>query len=358
MVRAHLLVVASVILASSSVLAAPAADVVVLWAEQPLGTTGPAIGDAASRNGAAYIDTSKDAAALPDPKPLIKRGIAAYGNLELEGAVNSLDAAATLVDQTGAAGLDPTTLADLFLYRGLAHSSRGDDPRSWDDFVTVAAVQPTRVLDPANFSPRAVDRFGQARAHVAALPRGKVTLAAPKGVRCTVRIDAVAVTTTEIELSFGHHWLDASCEGRMPVRRKLDVDRVAIEAKLAGAEITPPDDTALLVQGRTAGSRAMLVIVVRPRTAVLRRIGIDGKEQDRQTIALHNTERDRGELVAAVNRLLAPPEKRSNPPWYKSKWVWAAAGGIAATAILLPILLSNDGSTPEVVGRPENVPPW
>lgn len=337
--------------------AAPAADVVVLWSERPLGGTATAIGDAASRSSAAYIDARGDQADLPDPRPLIKRGITAYGNLELEGAINSLTAAAELVDQTGAAELDPTTLADLFLYRALAYATRGDDPRSWDDFVTVAAVQPTRVLDPANFGPRAVDRFGQARAHVAALPRGKVTLAAPAGVRCAVRIDGTAVTTREIELPFGHHWLDATCDGRAPVRRRLNVDRVALEAKIAGTELAPPDDASLLVQARTAGSRAVLVVVVRPRTALLRRIGIDGKEQDRQTVTLHGTDRDRGDLVAAINRMLEPPAPPPKEPWYKSKWVWAAGGAAIVAAILIPFAVQNSGSAPDVVVRPDGVPP-
>lgn len=336
--------------------AAPAADVVVLWSEQPLGATATALGDAASRSGAAYIDARGEHAALPDPLPLIKRGITAYGNLELEGAINSLNAAADLVDQTGAAGLDATTLADLFLYRALAYATRGDDPRSWDDFVTVAAVQPTRVLDPANFGPRAVDRFGQARAHVAALPRGKVTLAAPPGTRCTVRIDGGVVAAREVELPFGHHWLDATCDGRAPVRRRLAVDRVAIEAKIAGPEIAPPDDAALLVQARTAGSRAVLAVVVRPRTALLRRIGIDGKEQARATITLHGTERDRGDLVAAVNRLLEPPAPPPKEPWYKSKWVWAAGGAAVVAAILIPFAARSSGSAPDVVVRPDGIP--
>lgn len=340
---------------TSSVLAAPAADVVVLWSEQPVAQVTAAVGDAAARNSAAYIDASREAADLPDPRPLIKRGIAAYGALEVEGAINSLTAAAELVDRTGAANLDTAVLADLFLYRALA---RGDDPRSWDDFVTVAAIQPTRILDPANYGPRVVDRFGQARAHVAALPRGKVSLVAPPGARCTVRIDAGPVTTHELELPFGHHWIDATCDGRAPVRRRLDVDRVALDVKIAGPEVTPPGDTALLVQGRTAGARALLAVIVRPRSALLRRIGIDGKEQDRQTITLRGTDRDRGDLVAAVNRMLAPPAPRPREPWYRSKWVWAAAGGVIAGAILLPFVLDNSGSTPEVVGRPENLPPW
>lgn len=352
------LLVGFVVFLTRAAAAAPAADVVVLWSEQPLGTTSPAVGDAAARNGAAYIDASGDAATLPDPRPLIKRGIAAYGNLETEGAINSLNAAADLVDQTGAANLDATTLADLFLYRALAYSSRTDDPKSWDDLVTVAAVQPTRVLDPASFGPRAVDRFGQARAHVAALPRGKVTLVTPPGGHCRVRIDGSAVTTAEVELPFGHHWIDAACDGRAAVRRRLDIDRVAIEVKLAGPELVPPDDTSVLVQARTAGSHAALVVIVRPRSATLRRIGIDGKEQDRETVTLHGTDRDRGDIVAAVNRLLAPPAPKPKEPWYKSKWMWAAGGAAVVAAILIPLAASNSGSAPTNVAKPETQPPW
>jgi len=343
--------------ASSTVAAAPSADIVVAWSPQPLGATGEAIADTAARNGAAYVDASPAAVALPDPRPLIKRGIAAYGNLELEGAVNSLDAAAHLVDQTGAAGLDTTTLADLFLYRALAHSTRGDDPRSWDDFVVVAGVQPTRVLDPANFPPRAVDRFNQARAHVAALPRGEVTLASG-GARCRVAIDGVIVTVAELELPFGRHWLDASCEGHAPVRRRLDVDRVSLQAPLAGPAIAPPDDTSLLVQARTASAQALVVVIVQPRTAAIRKLGVDGKERDRTTIALRGGERDRGEIAAAVRRMLEPPRSGPPEPWYKSRWVWAGAGAAIAAAILIPFAAQAGGETPAVVVRPEGTPAW
>jgi hypothetical protein len=107
------------------------------------------------------------------------------------------------------------------------------------------------------------------------------------------------------------------------------------------------------VQGRTAGSKAMLVVTVRPRSALLRRVGIDGQEQDRQTVTLHGTDRDRGDLVAAVNRMLAPPAPPAKDPWYKSKWVWAAAGGAVIGAVLLPFVLTNDGNAPEVIGKPQ-----
>ncbi|MDQ3369033.1 MAG: hypothetical protein M3680_26720 [Myxococcota bacterium] len=355
--RAHLLVAG--VLATTTTTsagAAPAADVVVAWSAQPLGVTGIAINGAASRAGASYIDVSPEAVALPDALPLIKRGIAAYGNLELEAAINSLDAAASLIDQTGAAAIDTTMLADLFLYRALAHATRGNDARSWDDLVVVAGIQPTRVLDPAGFGPRAVERFGQARAHVAALPRGKVTLAG--GPRCQVRIDGIVVSTPEVELPFSRHWLDASCEGREPVRRRLEVDRVTLEAKLAGRELAMPDDAALLIQARTAAARAILIVIVQPSAAVIRKLGVDGKERDRATVTLRGTERDRGDIAAVVSRLLEPARPRPPEPWYRSRWVWAGAGAVIASAILIPFAVRNGGDVPEVVIRPEGTPPW
>ncbi len=354
-VRAHLLV-AWVAATVSTASAAPAADIVVAWSPQPLGPTGERLSEAAARAGAAYIDASPTADPLPDPRPLIRRGITAYGNLELEGAINSLDAAADLVDQTGAAGLDSTTLGDLFLYRALAHTTRGNDPKSWDDFVVVAGIQPTRVLDPAGFPPRVIDRFGQARAHVAALPRGTVTLAS--GARCRVRIDGVIVTASEVELPFGRHWVDATCEARTAVRRRLDVDRVTLEVKIAGPQVAPPDDAALLVQARVASARALVIVFVQGRTALVRKLGIDGKERDRQTLALSGAGSDRSELAAALGRMLEAPRPGPREPWYQSRWVWGAAGVAIAGAILIPFAVRNSGSAPEVVVRPDGMPAW
>ena len=76
-------------------------------------------------------------------------------------------------------------------------------------------------------------------------------------------------------------------------------------------------------------------------------------------MTLHATERDRGDLVAAVNRMLQPPAQKPRAAWYRSKWVWAAGGAIVAAAILIPFAVSNSGEPADVVVRPDNVPaPW
>jgi len=352
------LVVCAVLAAGSPVRAAPAADVVVAWSPAALGPVGDAISDIASRAGASYVDASPEAVSLPDPRPLIKRGIAAYGSLEFDAALTALDAAAGIVDQTGGALADTATLGDLFLHRALTHTQRGDDSRAWDDFIIAAGLDPTRVLDPAGFPPRAVDRFQQARAQVAATPRGRIKLIGLIGpAGCRIRVDGAPISGAELELVFGRHWLDAACDGRQPVRQRLAVDRAAFEVPIAGSEVKPPDDAALLIQARTAAARAIVGVTVVGRIAVARRLGVDGKEQDRVSLSLRGAPAADARTVAlAVGRLLAPPPPEVKPPWYRSRWAWAAAGAVAASAILIPLAVRGDGSAPSVGVRPSGVP--
>jgi hypothetical protein len=348
------LVVSLALAASEGAHAAPAADVVVAWSAAPLGPIGDAVADTAGRAGAAYIDTSPEAVPLPDARPLIKRGIAAYGALEFDAALTALDAAAAIVDQTGAAFVDTTALGDLFLHRALAHTQRGEDARAWDDFLIAAGVDPTRVLDPAGFPPRAVERFQHARAQVSATPRGRVKLIGPAG--CAVRIDGAPVGGAELDLVFGRHWLEAACPGRAAVRHRLVVDRAALDTSLAGAEISPPRDEALLIQGRTAAARAIVAVTIVARTAVVRRLGLNGKQQDRASVVLRGpAPADARAVALAVGRLLAPPPS-DRGPWYRSRWAWAAAGAIAASAILIPLAATAEGSASSVTVRPGGVP--
>jgi len=170
--------------------AAPNADVVIVWSAEPAPVVTARIGDAARRAGAAMIDISPALIAPADARALVTRGIDAYNALEFDAALTALDAAASIVDQTGAALVDAATLGDLFLYRALTHTQRGEDSRAWDDFIAAAGVDPTRVLDPAGFPPRAVERFAQARAQISATPRGRVKLVGPPGCRVTIELPA------------------------------------------------------------------------------------------------------------------------------------------------------------------------
>ena len=102
----------------SSGIAAPSADVVVVWA--PGAKVAP-IEQVARRAGAAVIDRSPAANAVPATAGTLKRGIEAYDALRFEEAWTTLDEARALADRTGAAGLSQSQLADLFLYLSLIH---------------------------------------------------------------------------------------------------------------------------------------------------------------------------------------------------------------------------------------------
>lgn len=352
--RARILVLAIAITGRATD-AAPLADVVVAWRGDgaPLGPVGAALAAAAGRAGASYIDASPLAMPLPDPRAHIKRGIAAYAQLELETAASAFDAAVEIVDQTGAHALDAPALGELFLYRGLTSGHRRDDARAWDDLVIAATVDPARVLDPLSFAPSAIERFAEAKALVANQPKSRVTFAG--GTECNVRIDGVATTSDSIELVFGRHWLDAECNGRKPVRRRVQIDRPVTELAIAGQPVAPPDDTELVIQARAASARAIVVVTVQADVAVARRIGSDGRQQDRAS----TTTRDPEAVARLLSRLLTPPSPEPTAPWYRSRWTWAAIGAVAASAILIPIAVTRSGgATAEVTVAPTGKTPW
>jgi hypothetical protein len=327
---------------------------VVAWSPTDLGPIGDAIADVAARAGAAYKDESPGAVPIPDPRPLIKRGITAYESLELDGALTALEQAAALVDQTGAANVDNTTLGNLFLYRAMTLAPR-EATRSWDDLVIAAGIQPTRVLEQAGFNPSIIKRFAEAQAEVLAKPRGKLALVGPKD--CVIRIDGNLQTAREVELPFGSHWLDAACEGHESVRRRLSIDRVTMEVAAAGQKIEPPSEDAILIQARTASSRAVLIVIVQGETAVIRKVGIDGRERDRATVRLLGLDRDRRNVAGTVADLRAPPAVVKPQPWYKSRWLWAGAGAVIVGAVLTPFIVTRTGQVPDAELEFEGVPP-
>jgi hypothetical protein len=322
--------------APARVIAAPTADVVILWTSDPApGLTG-AVGDAARRAGAALIDVSPAAREVESAAPWIRQGIDGYGALNYKRAREALDHAAELVDRTGGAGLDVTALGDLFLYRGMVRAQENDEAGAWEDFVVATTIDPTRALDPAGFAPRAVAVHARARAEVATRGRAKVTIA-PAG--CDVRIDGTPVAGAVAEVTIGRHWLRAECSGRAPVGRRLDVDRPELAVDVAGPPIEPPADAALAIQARTAGARAFIAVTVRGGVATARRLALDGAEQARAAVASAEAS-----LVGdAVTALLTPPAPVEQKKWYQSRWVWAVAGAAVASAILIPIAAQGSG---------------
>jgi hypothetical protein len=303
--------------------AAPAADVVVVWAP---GQNIAPVAAAARDAGAVAIDRSPTAKGHDSAAPLLKAGIDAYDALKLDEAWASLDAARERADRTGAAGLTPAQLSDLFIYRALVRTQRGDPTLAWDELVTALVVDPARTLDPARFPPRVISEHERARTSIAERPKAALTIDAQG---CAVQIDGAPATDTPRIV--GSHWVRAVCPGKDDWGARIDFTASGARLPAQNKPLAPLDVDAELVQARVAGQRAVIVAEVRNDVATARLIGIDGRERDRRTVGLTT---DLAPLGAAVRELLRPP---SPTPWYQTKWAYAGGAAAIAAAIAIPL---------------------
>jgi len=342
-VRALALSLAVVALASTEAEARPAADLVVVWAP---GVELAPVADAARRAGAAVIDRSPAPRATPDTAGLVRRGIAAYDALQLADAARLLDEARALADRTGAAGLEPIELSDLFLYRALVKTQGGDPAAAWDELVTAVTVAPTRVLDPARFPPRVASDLERARSAVLDRATAMLTVTAPAG--CDVRVDGVAAGTAPVARFVGPHWIDVACADRPRWGARIELTS-DITLAAQNATLAPPSADELLIQARSAGAHAFLAVEVQRGIATARLVGVDGRERDRRTVSVGTT---LAPLAPHVEELLSP-RVASERPWYHSRWVWAAGAAALAAAVLVPVTAwatSDSGPTSARVG--------
>lgn len=306
--------------------AAPVADVVVVWA--PGAKVAP-IEEVARQAGAAVIDRSPAANQVPATAATLKRGIEAYDALRYDDAWETLDEARALADRTGAAGLSQGQLADLFLYRGLVKIQLGEMNAYWDELVTSVTIDPVRVLDPARFPPRVGSEL--ARVHQALVDRKRATLAVDAPPGCTVLVDGTAASAVgSAQPLIGSHWVSVTCADRAPwgTRVELTGDQLVVARN---PQLAPPTDDEVLIQARTAGARAFVAVEIRSGVGTARLVGVDGREHDRRSVAVTG---DLVPLARAVRELLAPI-----PPahWYESRWAWAAGAAVVAAAILIPV---------------------
>lgn len=306
--------------------AAPSADVVVVWA--PGARVAP-IEDVARRAGAAVIDRSPAANALPATAATLKRGIEAYDALRFDDAWNTLDEARALADRTGGAGLTQSQLADLFLYRGLVKIQQGELNAYWDELVTSVVIDPVRVLDPARFPPRVATEL--ARVHQALTDRKRATLAVDAPPGCMTLIDgAAASAVASAQPLVGSHWVYVTCADRAPWGTRVEVtgDQLVVARNPV---LAPPTDDEVLIQARTVGAKAFVAVEIRSGVGTARLVGADGRERDRRSVRITG---DLAPLARAVDQLLAPA---ATARWYDSRWVWAAGAAVLAAAIVVPL---------------------
>lgn len=310
----------------AAALAAPAADLVFVWA--PGAKVAP-IDDVARRAGAAVIDRSPVTTADPETASTLRRGIDAYDALRFDDAWATLEEARVLADRTGAAGLSQSQLADLFLYRGLVKIQRGELNESWDELVTSVTIDPVRVLDPARFPPRAAGELARVRQSLAERKRATLIVDAQAG--CTALIDGTPASAVgSAQPLVGSHWVHVTCADRAPwgTRVELIGDQLVVARNAA---VAPPTDDEVLIQARTAGAKAFVAVEVRSGVGTARLVGVDGRERDRRSVTVSG---DLAPLAVAVQQLLQP---RPSGRWYESRWAWAAGAAALAAAILIPL---------------------
>jgi hypothetical protein len=347
--RAVILVAVVALVSVETAAAAPAADAILYWAPPDA----PAVlrtrtRAAAEAKGAAFVDRSP-----PAPQPAdasrIAAAITAYDQLRFDEALALLDQAAAELDRTGAAGLDVARLAELFLYRGLARIQLGDQARAWDDLLVAARIDPSRVLDPARFPPRAIEQMTRARAEVSAAPRGVLRVNAPEG--CVISIDGAIAGDGRAEVPHGAHWIDAACPEHQPWGRRVVLDRTAVEVVVAATPITPPGEDEALIQARALGAATVVEVTILAGAARIRHRSADGRERARALVTAD------GDVIAATVERMLTPQVVVHDPWYRKRWVWAAGGALAAAAVLVPIALRDTGPGDRVI-RPTGLPPW
>jgi len=304
--------------------AAPAADVVIVWAP---GRDVQPVTAVARAAGAAVVDRSPTPAKSIAIGDLLKRGIEGYDKLRYDEAWATLEQAVQAVNRTGAEGLTAAQLSDLFIYRSLLRKERGD-PTAFDDLAAAIVVDPNRTLDEARFAPDVRENLERARTAVAGRPRATLTVDAPAG--CTIAIDGATAEPAAPRIA-GTHWVRVTCADHAPWGTRIDLGAPSTSLVARPIRFVPPSDAELLIQARTAGASALVAAEVRGEVATARLIGLDGRERDRRTVALRGGLEP---LADAVRELLRPPAKAR---WYQSKWTWAGAAAVIAAAIAIPL---------------------
>ncbi len=339
----------------------------------------------AQRKGTAFLDLSPKALPAPVAAAELGRGIEAYRGFEYDAALLAFSRGLEEATRTGAAGLSASELSDLYIYRGLTFSQRGDTARAWDDFTAAATLDPTRKLDPVRYPPRVIETFNRATQAVLNGPFGTLVIVADSG--CQVSIDGRSAGAGESRaLPFGHHYVRVECAGYAPYGGRILAQQAEQRFEPGLQKIAAPSDERARQLGRERSTAAVLfarVVVADnlPPTLVLRWLDVaTGEERQRASIALQPSTaassaaratemlfaKERA-VRAAAARAASPPrtvpsdtvfqQAPSSAPWYRKPWVWGIAGALLATALITPFVLDSSSDTGFEVRPGGDLPP-
>lgn len=319
-----------------------------------------AIEAAARAEGAAVVDLTPPSPAAPVAPRALRAAIEAYEAFRGDDAWARLEEAHTEVRKTGGAGLTAGELGELYLYRALVAAQRGDATRAWDEELRAVTIDPTRVLDPLRFPPRALETWTRARAALDAAPRGKLIVTGLEAT-CALIVDG-RPAPLESTLPAGEHLVRGECPGAAPWGRVVVVAGPAAPTELAApppAMAAATGEAALALATRRGATSALTVAVQLgggPPTARLTLIAVPTGTPRRQSLvaagpraAVDATAAVRaliGEIVRPTSPIVTTTPPRPEPRrWTRSPWLWAAVGAAAATLIVLPIALTQGGES-------------
>tara|TARA_R110002096_G_scaffold143328_5_gene299393 strand:+ start:40462 stop:41562 length:1101 start_codon:yes stop_codon:yes gene_type:complete len=316
--------------------------------------------DIARRDGGAFVDLRVPPQLPPVAPAELRRAVAAYQEFDYERAMRHLGIAFSELANSGVQTVSNSELCDLFIYRALVRNAQGDTSKSWNDFVQAALIDPTRHLDAVRFSPSVAASFERARKAVIDGPAHLLSvelLSVERSDDCRLIVDGLERGRhTAVSLRAGRHFLQLSCAGYRDYSEEVLVDKdLSLRPRLEKPKTPSLVEAPALATER--GFRHVVFVQVpftSPKnTALFVLMGADGNELGRTSMMLAATSDDKPVAMTALSRLLDLLTPRSSVPlvvvqqrsWYQTPWIWAVAGAVATSAVLLPFALRDQSNT-------------
>lgn len=333
----------------------PAPLILFVGPEQPSAAVAgvrTALRGVAQRRATALLDLSPKAPPRSRAPQLLRAAIDAYHGFKYDIAIDRIAKGLVEVAKTGGRGMTARSLAELFLYRALVHTARGDATASWDDFVRSAVIDPSRHLDPVRFPPRVIESFQRAVTAVRKGSTGRVSVKVPAS--CEVRLDGrpVKPPTQPVTMSWGDHYLSVRCPGHLAFGQRLSINSAAHAVVPALRKRTPVTVRTVAALARIRGAAQFLFAQVvggggATPTLNLRLIETRTlRERTRTVLRVGDSTRAADAASRIIDRAVRGDEParvvRAKPRWYMRPWVWGLAGATITAAILVPLVVGSE----------------